>query len=39
MIVDRAALEAITQAGHDAKDEIIRVYAESTVALANTKLQ
>lgn len=38
VIVDRAALEAITQAGHDAKDEIIRVYAESTVALANIKI-
>ncbi|CUQ06840.1 V-type sodium pump subunit C [Dorea longicatena] len=38
VIVDCAALEAITQAGHDAKDEIIRVYAESTVALANIKI-
>ena len=38
VIIDRAALEAITQAGHDAKDEIIRVYAESTVALANIKI-
>ncbi|MGI6095978.1 MAG: V0D/AC39 family V-type ATPase subunit [Lachnospiraceae bacterium] len=37
VIIDRAALEAIYQAGQEAKDEIIRDYAESTVAVANIK--
>lgn len=38
VIVDRAALEAISEAGKRATDEIIRIYAESTVALANIKV-
>lgn len=38
VIVDRAALEAIYEAGQQAADEIIRVYAESTVALADIKI-
>lgn len=38
VIVDRAALEAIYEAGKNAKDEIIRNYAESTVAIADIKI-
>ena len=38
VIVDRAALDAIYAAGKDAKDEIIRNYAESTVAVADIKI-
>lgn len=38
IIVDRAALEAIYQNGQAAKDEIIRDYAESTVAVADIKI-
>jgi len=38
VIVDRAALEAIRAAGKAAKDEIIRNYAESTVAIADIKI-
>ena len=38
VIVDRAALEAIYAAGMSAKDEIIRNYAESTVAIADIKI-
>lgn len=38
VIVDRAALDAIYDAGRSAKDEIIQNYAESTVAIANIKI-
>lgn len=38
VIVDRAALEAIYEAGKKADDEIIRNYAESTVAIADIKI-
>lgn len=38
IIVDRAALEAIAKAGREAKDDIIRDYAESTVAVADIKI-
>lgn len=38
MIVDRAALDAIYRAGKAAKDEVIRKYAESTVAVADIKI-
>lgn len=38
VIVDRAALEAIWQAGKEAKDDIIRDYASSAVAVANIKI-
>lgn len=38
VIVDRAALDAIYQAGKSAKDEIIRAYAESAVAVADIKI-
>ena len=38
VIVDRAALEAVAEAGRQAKDEIIKVYAESTVAIADIKI-
>ncbi len=37
-IIDRAALDAIYQAGKSAKAEIIRDYAESTVAVADIKI-
>ena len=37
VIVDRGALDAIYEAGCSAKDEIIRNYAESTVAIADIK--
>ena len=33
IMVDKAALEAIYEAGKKAKDDIIRDYAESTVQL------
>lgn len=38
VIVDKAALEAIYEAGQSAEDEIIRNYAESTVAIADIKI-
>lgn len=38
VIVDRAALEAIYEAGQAAEDEIIKNYAESTVAIADIKI-
>ena len=38
VIVDRAALDAIYEAGQNAKDDIIRNYAESTVAIADIKI-
>ena len=38
VIIDKAALTAIGQAGKEAKDEIIRDYAESTVAVADIKI-
>lgn len=38
IIVDRAALEAIYRAGQESEEEIIRTYAESTVALADIKI-
>lgn len=38
VIIDKATLEAIYQAGKDAKDDIIKTYAESTVAVANIKI-
>ena len=38
VIVDRAALDAIYEAGRSSKDEIIRNYAESTVAIADIKI-
>lgn len=38
VIVDRAALDAIYEAGQKADDEIIRNYAESTVAIADIKI-
>jgi len=38
IIVDRAALDAIAQAGREAKDDIIRDYAESSVAVADIKI-
>ena len=38
VIIDRAALDAIYEAGKNAQDEIIRNYAESTVAIADIKI-
>ncbi|MGF0032824.1 V0D/AC39 family V-type ATPase subunit [Bariatricus sp. SGI.154] len=38
VIIDRAALDAIYDAGKKAKAEIIRDYAESTVAVADIKI-
>ncbi len=38
VIIDRAALEAIYQAGKEAKADIIRDYAESTVGVADIKI-
>ena len=38
IIVDRAALDAIYKAGQTAEDEIIKNYAESTVAIADIKI-
>lgn len=38
VIIDRAALEAIYEAGKASKDAIIRDYAESTVAVADIKI-
>jgi len=38
VIIDRAALEAVYNAGKAAKDAIIRDYAESTVAVADIKI-
>ena len=38
VIIDRAALEAIYQAGKEAKADIIRAYAESTVGVADIKI-
>lgn len=38
IMIDRAALDAIYQAGVESEDEIIRDYAESTVAVADIKI-
>ena len=38
MIIDRAALDAIYQAGKESPDKIIQDYAESTVAVADIKI-
>ena len=38
IIIDRAAMEAIKEAGRKSQDDIIRDYAESTVAVANIKI-
>ena len=38
VIIDKAALTVIHQAGEEAKDAIIRDYAESTVAVADIKI-
>ncbi len=38
VIIDKATLEAIYQAGKDADADIIRNYAEDTVAVANIKI-
>lgn len=38
VIIDRAALEEIRKAGQHATEEIIRDYAESTVAVANIRI-
>ena len=38
VIIDRATMEAIKEAGRSAEDDIIRDYAESTVAVANIKI-
>lgn len=38
IIVDRACLDAITEAGKSSGEEVIRDYAEKTVALSNIKI-
>lgn len=38
VIIDKATLDAIYKAGQEAKDEIIKSYAESTVAVADIKI-
>lgn len=38
IMIDKATLEAIHEAGKKSKDEIIRQYAESTVAVADIKI-
>lgn len=38
VIIDRATMDAIMEAGRSSRDEIIRDYAESTVAVANIKI-
>lgn len=38
VIIDRAALDAVYEAGKSAEDAIIRDYAESTVAVADIKI-
>ena len=38
VVIDRATLEAVKEAGRSSRDEIIRDYAESTVAVANIKI-
>lgn len=38
VIIDQATLKAIYEAGQEAKEEIIKNYAESTVAIANIKI-
>lgn len=38
IIIDKAALDAIYASGRESKDEIIRDYAESTVAVADIKI-
>lgn len=38
VMIDKATLDAIYQAGQRSKDEIIRQYAESTVAVADIKI-
>lgn len=38
MIIDRACLNAVRRAGEEAADEVIRTYAEITVAVADIKI-
>jgi len=38
IIIDKAALDAIYQCGQEAKEEIIGIYAETTVAVADIKI-
>ena len=38
VIIDRATMEAILEAGRQAEDSVIRDYAESTVAVTNIKI-
>ena len=38
IIIDKACMEAILEAGRNAKDDVIRDYAESTVAVTNIKI-
>ena len=38
IIIDRATMEAIREAGQNAEDPVIRDYAESTVAVTNIKI-
>ena len=38
VVIDRATMEAVKEAGRSSRDEIIRDYAESTVAVANIKI-
>ncbi len=38
IIIDKATMEAVMEAGRASKDAIIRDYAESTVAVANIKI-
>lgn len=38
VIIDRAAMEAIKEAGRTAKEQIIKDYAETTVAVTNIKI-
>ena len=38
IIIDKACMEAILEAGRNAKDAVIRDYAESTVAVTNIKI-
>lgn len=38
IIIDKAALDAIYEAGKEAEDDIIREFAESTVGIANIKI-
>ncbi len=38
VVIDRATMEAVKEAGRSSREEIIRDYAESTVAVANIKI-